>query len=324
MSSVFESAPAAIAPPGSSGETDRTGRTEIIRKYPLNALTVRPQVRRHFDERALAGLAQSIAEQGLLYPVLCYRDRDKLVLIDGERRWRAASMAGLKEIPARVLENPLTITEALARQLTCNLQNEPLSLVERAEGIASFMRDARLNGKEAAQQLGMEPSALTRALGILKLPAVMRDRVTSGEISADAAYLLSRVADPAVRSILADRVAAGELTRDRLAVEVRRIESGKSPCIRGAVAQPSGPARRSEGTAASTPVATWRMTRTIGPGVSLAVSGASESLGDLLTVLEQFIARGREACDRGIRLPKFLADFKQSLTNGKAAPEVPA
>lgn len=315
MTTTLESAPAVIAPPGSA-------QSEIIKRYPLNAFTLRPQVRKHFDERALAGLARSIAEQGLLYPILCYRDGDDLVVIDGERRWRASSIAGLTEIPARVLTDPLTIAEALARQLTCNLQNEPLGVIERAEGIHNFIQASGLNGKGAAYTLGMEPSALTRTLAVLKLPPALRDRIASGDISADAAYLLSRVSDPALQGALADRVAAGELTRDRLAAEVRRIETGKPPSTVAQSSQPAATAPNDTTPAPAKPVPTWRMTRTIAPGVALAVSGASESLGDLLTVLERFVARGREACDRGIRLPKFLAEFKQSLNAGKAAPEV--
>lgn len=281
---------------------------EVLHHLTFDQITRRPQVRKHFDESALQGLAENIRQHGVQQPLLCYRADGQIVLVDGERRYRAALLAELKRVPVRILDDPLSIAEVLARQLSCNLQRDDLNVVERAEGIQQFMIQANLNGDQAAAALGLSPATVSRTLAVNKLPDDLKHLAAEGKILADAAYWLVRVTDQAQQRELATLVAKGELSRDALVARVRLIERTSE----SEKTQPVEPSGRKPSTPPSpipkTPV--WRMTRTIAPGIALAVKGSEKSLDELLALLNAFITRGREACSQGIPLARFLSTFR--------------
>lgn len=149
----------------------------------------REQPRKEFDPEALAELADSIAQHGVLQPILLrpmvtggYR------IVAGERRWRAARMAGLSEVPAVVRE--MSDAEETLFALIENLQREDLSPLEEARGYRTLMDSLGYTQEEAAQAVGKSRPAVANALRLLSLPEDIRDMVEGGEISAGAARSL--------------------------------------------------------------------------------------------------------------------------------------
>ena len=149
----------------------------------------RGQPRKDFAEDALAELADSIAKYGVLQPLLVRPyGENSYQLIAGERRWRAARMAGLTEVPVVIRE--LTDEEAAALALIENLQREDLNPVEEAFGFRKLMEDFSLTQEEAAEKVGKSRPAVANALRILKLPAEALDLVRGDKISAGHARAL--------------------------------------------------------------------------------------------------------------------------------------
>lgn len=148
----------------------------------------RAQPRKDFDEQALTELADSIEKYGVLQPLLVRPLGDGYQLIAGERRWRAARMAGLTEVPVVIRE--MTDEEAAALSLIENLQREDLNPVEEAFGFRKLMDDFSLTQEQAAEKVGKSRPAVANALRLLKLPAEALDLLRTGKISAGHARAL--------------------------------------------------------------------------------------------------------------------------------------
>ncbi len=149
----------------------------------------RAQPRTDFDEKALAELADSISQHGVLQPLLvrpvsadCYQ------IVAGERRWRASRMAGLSEIPAIVRE--LSDSEVMEIALIENLQRENLSPIEEALGYKSLIETYKLTQDEVAKTVGKSRSAVTNALRLLSLPQSVIDLISEGTLTAGHARAL--------------------------------------------------------------------------------------------------------------------------------------
>ena len=152
------------------------------------------QARKQFDEAALSELADSIAQHGVLQPLLVrpiigggYQ------LIAGERRWRASRIAGLTQVPVIIKE--LTDDEAAVISLIENLQREDLNPIEEAYGFASLIKDFDLTQEEAAQRVGKSRPAVANALRLLRLPQEVIDAVREGKLSAGHARALAAIDD---------------------------------------------------------------------------------------------------------------------------------
>ena len=174
------------------------------------------QPREYFDEQALQELADSIAQYGVIQPVVARRlDTGYYQIIAGERRWRASRMAGLQEIPVRVIEADDRRTAELA--LVENLLREDLNPIEEAKGYQALINDYGLTQEEAAKSLGRSRPAITNALRLLSLSDGVRELVEQGELSAGHARALLPIGDSA-----AQLSAANEVIRRSLSV--RRTE----------------------------------------------------------------------------------------------------
>ncbi|MGH8765273.1 MAG: ParB/RepB/Spo0J family partition protein [Burkholderiales bacterium] len=139
----------------------------------------RYQPRTRMDQEALAELAASIKSQGLMQPVLVRPvDRDRYELIAGERRWRAAQMAGLQEIPALVRE--VADESALAMSLIENIQRENLNPMEEAAGVQRLVDEFKMTHEQAADAVGRSRSATTNLLRLLKLSKPVQAMVMEG------------------------------------------------------------------------------------------------------------------------------------------------
>ena len=190
-----------------------------VTTLPLREIEPDPdQPRKRFDEAALAELAASIQENGLLQPIAV---RPKplgagYLIIAGERRWRAARLAGLDEVPALVKD--VTDEQAAALALIENLQREDLDPIEVAEGCRQLIEKYGLTQETAAKRLGKSRSAVTNSLRLLNLPDDVRAKVSDGSLSAGHAKALLGLPDAA-----RIRQAAGEITARGL--NVRQAEA---------------------------------------------------------------------------------------------------
>ncbi|MGI8931446.1 MAG: ParB/RepB/Spo0J family partition protein [Sphingomicrobium sp.] len=153
-----------------------------IRNVEVGRIRPNPsQPRRHFDEQAIAELAESIAERGLLQPILLRAVGDDFEIVAGERRWRAAQKAQLHEIPAIVREVDDEASAEIA--LIENVQREDLSAIEEAEGYAKLIRRYGHTQDVVAKLVGKSRSHVTNLLRLLELPESVRLMLLRGDIS---------------------------------------------------------------------------------------------------------------------------------------------
>lgn len=166
-------------------------------QIPVEAIDPNPfQPRRSFPEDTLKELADSIHTSGVVQPVLLRRSQaaeDRYQLIAGERRWRAARLAGLEAIPAVVRE--MGDRETLELALTENLLREDLNPLEVANSYQSLQQSFHLSHEEIAEHLGVNRSTVTNALRLLRLPVPVQAMLSDGEISAGHARALAGLED---------------------------------------------------------------------------------------------------------------------------------
>jgi ParB family chromosome partitioning protein len=147
----------------------------------------RSQPRKHFDESKIQELAESIKEKGILEPLIVRRTDQGYELIVGERRWRAAQKAGLKEVPVLVKE--VEGREALEISLIENLQREDLNPIEAAEAFKHLIEEFDISQEDLSKRMGKDRTTITNTLRLLKLPLEVRNqllqnRITSGHARA--------------------------------------------------------------------------------------------------------------------------------------------
>src|SRR5687767_1395368 len=192
---------------GSSEEPPR----EALLTLPV--ARIRPgryQPRTKMDQQALAELAASIRSQGLMQPLLVRPvDRDHYELVAGERRWRAAQMAGLDEVPALVREVP--DDAALAMALIENIQRENLNPMEEAAGVQRLVDEFKMTHEQAADAVGRSRSATTNLLRLLKLARPVQEMLMEGALEMGHARALLAL-DGARQIETAKRVAAKGLS----------------------------------------------------------------------------------------------------------------
>jgi len=185
------------------------------------------QPRTKMDQQALGELASSIRSQGLMQPLLVRPvDRDRYELIAGERRWRAAQMAGLEEVQALVREVP--DDAALAMSLIENIQRENLNPMEEAAGVQRLIEEFKMTHEQAADSVGRSRSATTNLLRLLKLARPVQEMLMEGALEMGHARALLPL-DPARQIEAGNRVAAKGLS-------VRETEGLVQTWLRGPAA----------------------------------------------------------------------------------------
>lgn len=178
--------------------------SEETRKLALTQLVPgKNQPRKHFDGNALGELAVSIKNQGVIQPLLVRLlpgMPQRYEIVAGERRWRAARMAGLTEVPVIVTE--YTDKEAMTVALVENLQREDLNPMEEAEALQALREAYGLSQEQLAEQLGKSRPAVANSLRLLQLSPAMQEALARGDISAGHARALLAVADEKLREAL--------------------------------------------------------------------------------------------------------------------------
>lgn len=185
-------------------EEDTSGGISTL---PVREIEPDPdQPRKNFDGESLSALAQSITENGLLQPIAVRPKKagPGYIIIAGERRWRAARIAGLDEVPVIVKE--VTDEQAAALALIENLQREDLDPIEVAEGCRRLIDQYGLTQEQAAMRLGKSRSAITNTLRLLGLPDDVRQAVRRGELSTGHAKALLGLPSAEMMSAAAKQV----------------------------------------------------------------------------------------------------------------------
>lgn len=196
----------------------------------------RGQPRRHFDEAALAELADSIRQYGVLQPLVVRpMESGGYQLVAGERRWRAARMAGLSQVPVVIRE--LSDSETMELALIENLQREDLNPIEEAEGYKALMEDYGLTQEEAAERVGKSRSNVANVLRLLNLSAPVRALLAKGVLTAGHARALLPL-KAAAQEKAAKAVAEGGLSVRQTEALAKKLlsETDKSPSPKAAKA----------------------------------------------------------------------------------------
>jgi ParB family chromosome partitioning protein len=190
---------------------------EPARSLPLESLKPnRRQPRRRFEEGDLAALAESIKQQGLIQPIVVTPDgRGAYTIVAGERRWRAARLAGLRAAPVAVLD-AVDERRLLELALVENLQRSDLNPVEEAEAYAALQKDFGLSHEVVAERVGKSRPAVTNALRLLRLPEPVLVLLREGKLAAGQARPLLSLTDPAAQITLAERAVAQDLSARQL------------------------------------------------------------------------------------------------------------
>jgi ParB family chromosome partitioning protein len=195
---------------------------------------VRPQKgqpRQHFDARALDELAQSIKEHGLIEPLVVRRvEGGVLELIAGERRWRAAQKAGLREV--MVVVKDISPKGAFELALIENVQREDLNPIELAEAFERLVREHGYTQDKLAVRLGKDRTTVTNVLRLLRLPVRVRQKVVTGELSEGHARALLGASDDRAIGELADKVLRGKLSV-RATEALVRLDAAKGNKAKG-------------------------------------------------------------------------------------------
>lgn len=217
-SSLAAAAPSAGV--SSPSEFAHAPRNADVTSLPLDSLIPNPQQpRKHFDQEALQELANSIASQGLIQPILVRLSSGqgaktaaplRYEIVAGERRWRAARLAGLKKIPVYV--RTLSDEDVMAAALIENLQREDLNPIEEALAFQALRDQFALTQEDMAKRLGKNRSTIANALRLLQLSQTAQNDLKQGRIHAGHARALLSIADTEAQEILRAAIAQLNLT----------------------------------------------------------------------------------------------------------------
>ncbi|HIY38123.1 MAG TPA: ParB/RepB/Spo0J family partition protein [Candidatus Agathobaculum merdigallinarum] len=202
---------------GDVADLSAAGATDSVTQLSLSKIEPNPnQPRKIFDQSALEELAESIRLHGVITPITVRHSEKEgyYQIIAGERRWRAARLAGLKEIPAMVLE--AKESEVMELALIENLQRQDLNPIEEAEGYDLLMRQFGLTQEDVAHRVVKSRSAVANALRLLGLPEEVRSMVANGKLSGGHARAVLAVADEDKRV---------EAAKQMVGMSVRQAES---------------------------------------------------------------------------------------------------
>jgi ParB family chromosome partitioning protein len=216
-----------------------------VARLPLDQVHPdRANPRRMFDEAALEELAASLKNQGVLQPILVRKDgRGGYRIIAGERRWRAAQRAGLKDVPALVKE--ASDAEAYELALVENIQRQDLSPLEEAEAFRRLVEERRLTQEQVADRVGKDRSTVANALRLLGLPNEVKQLLAEGDLDMGHARALLGLSKAGEMVTLARAVVTEKLTVRDIEAKVKALRNGgAAPAKKKAQAKASPEARR--------------------------------------------------------------------------------
>jgi ParB family chromosome partitioning protein len=206
-------------------------RGRIFFSCPIEEIRpLRGQPRKTFTTGKLEELAASIREKGIIQPLVVRKKEDHYELIAGERRWRAAQKAGLREVP--VVIQDVSDHTALEMALVENIQREDLNAVEEAEAYQALMDSLDLSQEELAKRVGKERSTVANSLRLLKLPAEIKQDIVEERLTMGHGRSLLPLVDSPFMKQARDLVVKRGLSVRETESLVRRLQSGSSGTFR--------------------------------------------------------------------------------------------
>jgi len=197
---------------------------ERVQRVPLTRIRACPfQPRKEFSAETLRELADSIREQGIVQPLIVRELNGHLELIAGERRWRAAQLLGLAEVPVIVREADDRAVLELA--LIENLQRENLNPMEEAQGYSQLIQQFQLKQDEVASKVGKSRAAVANSLRLLKLATPIQDFIRHGQLSVGHAKVILGLSDEKQQKLAADRILKDGLNVRQAEVLVAKLQS---------------------------------------------------------------------------------------------------
>lgn len=187
----------------------------------------RDQPRKNFDEDALLELSDSIKQFGVLQPLLVRKRKDYYEIIAGERRWRAAKLAGVKEVP--VIEKEYTDQEILEIGLIENIQRENLNPIEEAIAYKRLLEEFNLKQDEVAERVSKSRTAVTNSMRLLKLSDKVQQMIIDDMLSTGHARALLAIDDPELQYTLANKIFDEKLSVRETEKLVKEIKNPKKP-----------------------------------------------------------------------------------------------
>jgi ParB family chromosome partitioning protein len=206
-------------------------RSKDVAQIRLDRIAPDPgQPRDDFDDESLHRLAGSLKSRGQLQPIRVRWDeaRDRYVIVCGERRWRAAGIAGLPSISCVIVDGPLSATDLLAIQLVENALREDLKPIEQAKAFRTLMDANGWSTRQLARELSLAQPQVVRALALLNLPEAVRTQVEQGALAPATAYEIGKLDAPDDQTDLAERAVAEGLTRQEAVEAVRERKTAPS------------------------------------------------------------------------------------------------
>lgn len=228
MSAIVDDGEPDVAP--AHGADPFAGRRQLREACAIEVARIIPdpdQPRKDFDPEQLAMLADSLKARGQLQPIRVRWDegRGSYVVVVGERRWRAARLAGLESVACVVVAGTPTAAELLEDQLVENALRQDLRPVEQARAFHTLMDSLGLTQTQLAGRLRISQGTVSQALSLLELDGSVQGRVDAGEIGPAAAYEIARLSDPAEQGAVAAAVVEQGLTRSEVADVVRAVKA---------------------------------------------------------------------------------------------------
>ncbi|GAB1457933.1 ParB/RepB/Spo0J family partition protein [Spirochaetota bacterium] len=224
---------ALLPEPPVAGQSGRDGAG--ILSLPVSRIMPSPdQPRKSFDDQSIAELADSIKRHGIIQPLVVEEDGSGAYrIVAGERRWRAAALAGLSEVPAIVKEYGRE--KRLEIALVENVQREDLNPIDEAEAYRQLMEATALTQDQVAERVGKSRSAVANALRLLGLPADAMESLRSGSITAGHARAILSVINPADRQLLLNKaITDGISVREAEALASSYNKGARSPAAKNA------------------------------------------------------------------------------------------
>jgi ParB family chromosome partitioning protein len=224
-------APISTTAPGATPATDPRERVQRVALDRIRPCPLQP--RKDFSPETLRELADSIREQGIVQPLIV-RERDgHLELIAGERRWRAAQLLGLAEVP--VILRQADDRAVLELALIENLQRENLNPIEEAHGYAQLTEQFQLKQEEVATKVGKSRAAVANALRLLKLPPSLQASIREGRLSVGHAKVILGLASEQNQRLAAERILKEGLNVRQTEALVARLQARESGAVSGPV-----------------------------------------------------------------------------------------
>jgi len=211
-----------------SNSTERVASGDALRVLPVERIHPnKGQPRKTFDEEALNDLATSIKDRGIIQPIVVRRSGQGYEIIAGERRWRAATKAGLREVPAFIKD--VGDSELLQLALIENIQREDLDSIEEAEAYSRLIRDYDLTQDQVATAVGKNRATIANSLRLLKLPTPVLELLGEGKITAGHARAIMILDTDKAKEKLAKDITVRKLSVRDAEARARQMKKATKP-----------------------------------------------------------------------------------------------